>query len=166
MTTTSNLPNPPADQFLESCRVIVFTISGHFLTLPIATVVKVISSSQILNFSATESGLIYLDDQPITCLNLESCFKKFNKNSDQVSVRNSGQFLLIVSHQNHLYSIAVDEPPILMDLPLATVKILPTNYRESIQNIAYHVAVLSDQEQSKTLLLIDLEQSMKISKPL
>ena len=162
MTSTLPLPTPPGEPSSESCRAVVFTTAEHYLALPLTAVVKVIPATALEQVSSVQSSLIYLDGQPITLLNLQSCLSVVAPN--QATARSStdvGPFLLIASNQEQLFAISTHQVPTLMDLPLVTIRALPQSYRQSIQNIAVHVAVLTHQVETQTILLLDLQQAMK-----
>jgi purine-binding chemotaxis protein CheW len=162
MTSTLPLPTPQGEPSFERCRAVVFAIAGHFLALPLTAVVKVVSAAAASHLPSAQPSLIYLDNQPITLLNLQPCLSAVATSHASVQpLLYPGQFLLIASDQEQLFAISLNQVPTLMELPLSVVRLLPKTYRQSIQNIAFHVAVLTHETQTQTILLLDLQQAMK-----
>ena len=164
MTVTPTHTNAERSLESETCRAVVFTIANHLLALPLTTVLKVVSQSVIQNDYPNVQSVIYLENQPITLLNLHPCLSTVPGNNvsnrSVLSAVTSGQFLLITGLQGHAqWAIPVDQPPTLMELPLSTVRQLPIAYRQLIQNLACHVSVLTNQRGLSTILLLNLKQA-------
>jgi purine-binding chemotaxis protein CheW len=144
----------------ETCRSIVFTIANHWLALPLAAVLKIMTTKAIPLNEIGGQSLIYLDQDPITLVNLHPVLSGVLASSS-TSPANviSGQFLLITGLYGYpQWAIPVDEAPTLLELPLDSVRLLPNTYRESIHNLACHVAVLSNRDLTPTVLLLNLQQ--------
>ena len=164
MTATPTHTNAERSLEPETCRAVVFTIANHLLALPLTAVLKVVSQSVIQNDYPNVQSVIYLENQPITLLNLHRCLSTVPGNNvsnrSVLSAVTSGQFLLITGLQGHAqWAIPVDQPPTLMELPLSTVRQLPIAYRQLIQNLACHVSVLTNQRGLSTILLLNLKQA-------
>lgn len=154
----------PSPELPKTCRTVVFSIAGHSLALPLAAVLKVIPRSAVLHNQVADASLVYLDQQPITLLNLHPLLSYIPASHRTSVSKKSGQFLLIVGlDEESQWAIPVDESPTLLELPLSSVRLLPAAYRQAIQNIACHVAVLNHALTSFTLLLLNLKQAASLS---
>jgi hypothetical protein len=179
MTSSTALPQSLSQDIQlndpnTTCRAIVFTIAGHWLALPLAAVLKVVPAAAIGKQDPLQP-LIYLDNKPILRLNLHECLSSIPGNSAVNDVKlpsQPGQFFLMVGLQAQIsWAIPVDEAPNLMELPLSAIHLLPSVYRQSIQNIAYHSAVLvnklangsTNQTVQQTILLLDLQQAAQLT---
>jgi len=57
-----------------------------------------------------------------------------------------------------LYGVPVADAPILIDVPLSAIRLLPESYRRSdTVNIARHVAVIPQDSGAKTIFLLDVD---------
>lgn len=159
-----------ADRTSESevCRAVVFTIAHHHLALPLTAVLKVVPRSIAQSDAAQNQSIVYLENQPLTLLNLHACLAAIPSSDSAIDLRSttlsspekSGQLLLIVGLAGDpQWAIAVDQPPTLMELPLSTVRLLPPTYRQQIRHIACHVAVLTKPPDLLTILLLNLKQA-------
>lgn len=164
----------PAERSSESeiCRAVVFAVANHYLALPLTSVLKVVPRSMVQHNSSENQPLVYLENQPLALLNLHACLAALPGSSAAIAATRSaslsssglsGQLFLIAGLAGYpQWAIPVDQPPTLMELPLSTVRLLPPAYRQQIHNIACHVAVLSDSQESQellTLLLLNLKQA-------
>ena len=140
----------------ESVRVITFTIANQMLALPMNTIVKVVSCPPQMVSSTNSIELFHFGQRAITVLNLHKHFAQ----SLEVA---SGKFL-VVTHlkQKELYAFLVDTPPDLIDLPVSTIRQIPESYRHGhALSIASCVAVLSHEEGSASIFIIEIEQAIR-----
>jgi hypothetical protein len=159
----------------ETCKAIVFNIAGHVLALPVAAIFKVIRASIVFYTNLGDSRLIHMENQALPILDLHLFLSQirpsYNNSYTQASSSSQEEFLVLVrsrsvslgSRQENLSAIPVDEPPILMDLPLSNAYMLPLSHRKKMGDIATHVVVIPYQGANITIMLLDLQQALAAS---
>ncbi|MBF2073474.1 MAG: hypothetical protein IGS50_06900 [Synechococcales cyanobacterium C42_A2020_086] len=152
---------------VDVCRAIVFSISGCLLALPVAAVVRVTQRCFAQGGASDQSGIVYLDNQPLVLLELHALLPQQQPSSQTASTnRRPGSFLIVAQLESTApCAIAVDEPPTLMELPLSAVRCLPRSYQQSLRGVAQHVAMLPQLDRTISILLLDLQQAMRVGHP-
>ncbi|MBZ8183271.1 chemotaxis protein CheW [Oscillatoria salina] len=139
----------------ENCKVIVFTIDSYWLALPITNVLKIINTPPLVNAKQNHLSLVHIGDRVLTILNLQQMLNLSNPEAGKI-----GKFLLILQlTTSEIAGIPLDEPPSLLELPLAEIRPIPESYRQSTSlKIASHVALVSQEETTQEVFLLDLEK--------
>ncbi|MBE9130241.1 MULTISPECIES: chemotaxis protein CheW [unclassified Coleofasciculus] len=159
----SNLVNSQSDEFQQTkpekapsiLKLIVFIIGNLNLALPIESVYKVLNRTPVYGSGIKQVGVSHIDNQEITVLDLYQRFFKSEQPSDS---EQRGYLVTVQSKMGELYGIPVTDTPILMDVPLSAVRLLPESYRRSeTVDIARHVAVIPQDSASLTVFLLDTE---------
>jgi chemotaxis signal transduction protein len=140
-------------------KFIVFKVADYLLAISIHKVVKVINCSAIKINKLTTMGLVQIGRHIIKLLDLHQPL-----NTGGLSHSSGTQPFLVITYDFHgeLCGILVDEPPDLIELPPEIIQPLPTSASDSKSAIEMvsHVAVLTHQEVTKTVFLLDFQQAM------
>jgi chemotaxis signal transduction protein len=164
-TAVSRSAFKPADAVL---KVIVFQIAGYRLAVPMASVLRVVNTPPEMHDSLPDTKgqsslleLIHLGHHAIAVLNLypHLSLKQVNSSPQQ------GQFLVVTKAGEELCAIRVDVPPDLLELDVATIRELPTPYRQGHPlSIASRVAVLPQGKATLAIFLLDMERVLQMIK--
>ncbi|MBW4472449.1 MAG: hypothetical protein KME45_19060 [Stenomitos rutilans HA7619-LM2] len=148
----------PASQPTEphSCQAIAFQIAGHWLALPHTALLQVVHQTA-LNRDVGSETLVYLGKQPLSILNLRPLLAAVptgrSRSQDQLTAIEA-PFLVIAALDTTLVGIPVDQPPILLELPLTATYAVPPAYYNAIRGIASHVVAVP---QLGAVLLLNLQ---------
>lgn len=139
---------------LNSEKFIVFRIGDCLMALPISDVLKVVNCPVGDNSGLRSMGLLQLGRHTIRVFDWreELGAKSLSDFGDRKS------FLLITRTSiGELYGIVVDEPPNLVELPLDLMRNIPqSENRAGVFNLVRYAAVVSYQEMTTTIFLLDL----------
>lgn len=152
---------PAATQAALGLKVITFTITGYRLALPMESVLRVVNCPVEMQQRTDVIELIHLEKTAITVLNLHThlSLKQGKTVSSQVS--SQGQFLVVVKSGSELCAIRVDTPPDLIELDPATMRQLPTPYRQGHPlSIASRVAVLPQGKATLAIFVLEMKRVM------
>ncbi|NES19876.1 MAG: chemotaxis protein CheW [Symploca sp. SIO3E6] len=143
-----------------SVKLIVFQMGSLNLALPIEVIYKILNHKPIYGSGTNQVGVVHLDEQEVTVVDLYR--RLFNSGSTSEDYQNS--YLVIVQNATgELYGIPVADTPILMEVPLSQIRILPESYRRAdTLDIASHVAVINQTEVALTVFLLDVELLLPI----
>ncbi|NEP11477.1 MAG: hypothetical protein F6K14_14950 [Symploca sp. SIO2C1] len=135
-------------------KFIVFKIDDYLLALPMSDVLKVVNFPSISNLGAM--GLVQLGRHTIRVLDLH----EQSLTADVSPLANNPPFLVIIRNaQGELCAIAVDNTPNLIELPLEMMRTLPqSSSQSSILEMVSHAAVLSEEEVTTTIFLLDVKR--------
>jgi chemotaxis signal transduction protein len=139
----------------EPVKVVVFTIAGYRLGLPMDAVLRVVTCPVELNDRSSAVELVHLKHHVMTVLNLYShlALKQVNPNPT------AGQFLVVTKVLQEFCAIRVDTPPDLIELMPSTLRKLPEPYRKGHPlNIASRVAVLPQGKTTTAIFLLDMRR--------
>lgn len=162
-TAVSRSTLKPADAVL---KVIVFQIAGYRLAVPMDSVLRVVNTPPEMQDSLPKDQsslleLIHLGHHAIAVINLypHLSLKQVN------SMPQQGQFLVVTKAGEELCAIRVDVPPDLLELDVATIRELPTPYRQGHPlSIASRVAVLPQGKATLAIFLLDMERVLQMIK--
>lgn len=138
-------------------KFIVFKIADYHLALPIGQVLKVINCSPKVSGGLNTMGLIQLGKHMVRVVDLHQ----------QLTLAGSERltshlpFLMITRFPGgELGGIPVGEPPNLVELPLEMMHKLPPSdsYSQPGLNLMSHAAVVSQDNVTTTIFLLDLQQ--------
>lgn len=159
----SNVINSPsgrvqqtrAESARSSIKLIVFAIGNLNLALSIESVYKVLNRTTVYGSGIKQVGVSHLGDREITVIDL---YQRFFKSNQPAQSANSGYLVTMQNQAGELYGIPVTNTPVLMDVPLSTIRVLPESYRYAdTVDIARHIAVIPQQETSLTVFLLDID---------
>ena len=147
--------NSSSTQNNSSVKLLVFEIGKLTLALPILQVQKVVKQSEVHGSGLSYVNLAHLTDGEIAVVDLHQ--KLFGVSLNATEARE--YFIITKEVRGEPLGITVAEPPSLIDLPLAQIRLLPNSYRRAdTLEIASHVTVVSEDERSTTIFILDLEK--------
>ncbi len=168
VTSLSQIPPIAKPEFHkpEFHKAIAFQINKHWLALPPAAVLRVIHKATLTQGMGS-AQLVYLGNQPMQVLDLRPVLSALSPpspsplspsplspSSPSANLPSTaGQFFVIAASGKTLSAIAVDQPPVLVELPVAATHTVPIAYYKAIGGIASHVAVVP---QLGTVFLLNL----------
>ncbi len=138
-------------------KLVVFTIGNLMVALHIDSVQKIISYSPLHNSGLSHLGIIHLNEQEITAIDLH---KLLFKSPQERYTSKNGKLVIAKKRSGELFGILVDETPSLLDLPLKNFRVIPDSYRRAdTLEIASHVIVIpQEKDQKSTIFLLDPER--------
>lgn len=136
-------------------KSITFNIAGYWFALPMASVLKIVNCPPADQGGIVDLGMVQLGSHTIQLLDLHRTFG-LGRNAIRPTPT---LFLLVLRNaQNELWGIALDAPPDLIDLPNTAVQSASTDARFTPKKPwISHIAILSEQDITRTLLLLDLQ---------
>lgn len=154
-----------SDLHVESCKAAIFQIADYWLALPATAILKVIPSSELTSVGIGDK-LSRWNECPLVWLDLHELLSRSSAVDSQTRehpLSNSSNYVLIVwSPTGDRCAIPVNKLPMLLEIPLSKVQVLPPHYRHTISSIARHVVTLSHQGTVLTVLLLDLQQALTL----
>lgn len=145
-------------------KTIVFSIGTLKLALRIEAVYKVLKQTPIHgtefnsgpNGDRSSFGIAHVGDREVTVLDLQQLLRTQRRDETVLSDR----YLIIAQTKaGKLCGIPVETVPTLMEVPLSTVRVLPSSYQRAANlDVVSHVAVIPQEEGSLTLFFVDVEQ--------
>jgi len=164
MTNTLINPNPDASLNRRQLhrtngsallKVIVFNVGSLSCGLRIESIYKVLKQTQVYGSGLNSIGIAHMGERELVVVDLEQ--RLF-----QSSILNGSEqrgYLIVAQTVGEFFGIPVAAAPTLMEVPLATIRVLPESYRQAdTLGIASHVAVIPQAETSMTLFLLDVDR--------
>ncbi|MDR9404759.1 MAG: chemotaxis protein CheW, partial [Halothece sp. Uz-M2-17] len=145
----------------ELLRVIVFPLGDYYFALPINAVLQVIESPPELTEHFEGFGLVMLEKQSITLLNLH---RHFRYKTDPDTKETADFLILTQSRQGEFCGIPIYSLPNMMELPYDEIQPLPSVYRQTnLYGIARFVTFVQFEEQEKKegIYLLDVDQALQ-----
>ena len=144
---------------IASVKMIVFTVGTFNLALPIEIVYKVLNQIPVYGSGLNGVGVAHVGDLEVTVIDLH---RQLFQSSIINETAKKGYLLILHSKSSELYGIPVASVPALMDLPLASIRVLPESYRSGdILQMATHVCYLPEEEPPLTIFLVNPEQMLQ-----
>ncbi|MEQ9670225.1 chemotaxis protein CheW [Coleofasciculus sp. G2-EDA-02] len=139
----------------QALKLIHFTLGKLYLALPIESVYKILNRAPVHGSGMNQVGVTHSGEEDITVIDL---YQRFFKESLPEAATGGGYLVTMQNQVGEIYGIPVAEAPILIDVPLSAIRLLPESYRRSdTVNIARHVAVIPQDSGTKTIFLLDIE---------
>lgn len=141
-------------------KLVVFPISNLNLALPIESVYKVVNHLSTYGSGLGSVGVTHLGEGEITVVDLH---RHFFKSSQLIEANFQGYLVVVQNTTGELYGIPVAETPALMEIPLSMIRVLPESYRRAdTLDVASHVAVMTQDEATLTIFLLDVDRLLPI----
>lgn len=143
-------------------KFIVFKIADYHLALPIGQVLKVINCSPKVSGGLNTMGLIQLGKHMLRVVDLHRQLTL----AESELLTSPSPFLMITRLPGgELCGIPVGEPPNLVELPLEMLHNLPQSdsYSQSALSLMSHAAVVSQNNVTTTIFLLDLQRVLNSS---
>lgn len=146
---------------VPALKLLVFSIGSLNLALRVECVYKVLNATPIYGSGVNWVGIAHMGDREVTVLDLQRRLFQSSRTNENLS----GGYLIVVQNtQGELYGIPVETVPVLMDVPLASIRVLPESFRHAdTLGIASHVAVISQSETNFTLFLLDVDMTTRLT---
>ena len=139
----------------SAIELLVFEIAQLTLALPILQVQKVVKRHQVHGSGLSYVNLAHLSNGEIAVVDLHQ--KLFGVSLSQNETE--GYFVISKKVKGEPLGIAVAQSPNLINVPLDRIRLLPDSYRRAdTLEIASHVTVISQEEQTTTIFILDLER--------
>lgn len=139
-------------------KLIVFEMGSLNLALPIDSVYKVLNYTPIYGSGINQVGVTHVGEFEVTVVDL---YQRFFKS---ISTKETGGYLVLVQNTTgELYGIPVAETPVLMEVSLSQVRVLPESYRRAdTLDVASHVAVIPQETAPLTVFVLDVDLLLPI----
>ncbi|WP_017294873.1 chemotaxis protein CheW [Geminocystis herdmanii] len=140
----------------QKVKMLVFSVGNLNAALHIDTVQKVINYNTIFGSGLNHYGLVNIGEEEITVIDLHK--KLFNL--PQILNSDDKKYLLLaVNSANETFGILVKSTPELYDLSLENIRELPPSYRRAdTLKIASHVTVIAEEDQERTVFILDPDE--------
>ncbi len=140
-------------------QLIVFKIGHLNLALNIESVYKISNHTPISGSGVGTVGVTRIDDIEVTVIDLYRRF--FQSNPGEYST--GGYLVLVQNTTGEIYGIPVAETPVLMEVSLSLIRVLPQSYRYAdTLDLASHVAVIPQDQASLTIFLLDVDRLLPV----
>ncbi|GBF81980.1 chemotaxis protein CheW [Aphanothece sacrum] len=158
MTTTSSYSvSTFSENYVDKLRkLLMFQMGKLNLALPVESVKKIIHYTPMQGSGTTPVGIIHIDNQEITSIDLHKrLFKVSRKNQSE-----SRQFMIIAKDStDELFALVVGETPSLVNIPISQIRVLPDSYRRGdTLDVASHVIMIKQEDQSLTVFILDVDR--------
>lgn len=148
------------DKATALLELIVFSLDRLNLALPIESVYKVVNHTPISGSGVGAVGVTRVDEHQVTVIDL---YRRFFKSNQTVEYSTGGYIVLVQAPMGELYGIPVIDTPVLMEVPLSSIRVLPESYRYAdTLDVASHVAVIPQNAASLTIFLLDIERLLSV----
>lgn len=143
----------------STLKLVVFEIGKLTLALPVKQVQKVIKQNAIHGSGLSHVNLTHWGEQEVAVIDLQ---QKLFKISHSEQSGDNGYFVITKKVIGEPLGIMVAQTPILLDVPLSQIRVLPKSYRQAdTLEIASHVAVIPQEDNtSLTVFILDLEKTI------
>ena len=136
-------------------KFITFKVADYWFSLPIAAVLKIVNCPPPEKGGIVTLGVVQLGSHTIQLLDL---YSMFDLDADAKTLEKSSFLLVLRNAQKKLLGITLDTPPDLIELSLSNFQSVPkNNYSAAKRRWVSHIAVVSEQGISRTLLLLNLK---------
>lgn len=147
-------------QATPSLKLIVFSIGSLHLGLRIESVFKVVNHMTVYGSGLNHVGITHLGDSEVTVVDL---YRRFFKSSLTSESHPSSYLVLVKNTIGELYGIPVTDTPVLMEVPLSAIRVLPESYRRAdTLEVASHVAVIPQEAAPLTVFLLDVDRLLPL----
>lgn len=147
-------------QTTPTLKLVVFAMGGLNLALRIESVYKVINHAAIYSSGLLPVGVAHVGEGEITVVDLH---RRFFKSSLTSESEQRGYLVIVKNSTGELYGIPVADTPVLMEVPLSMIRLLPESYRRAdTLDVASHVAVIPQEGAPVTVFLLDVNLLLPI----
>lgn len=147
-------------QTTPTLKLVVFAMGGLNLALRIESVYKVINHAAIYSSGLLPVGVAHVGEGEITVVDLH---RRFFKSSLTSESERRGYLVIVKNSTGELYGIPVADTPVLMEVPLSMIRLLPESYRRAdTLDVASHVAVIPQEGAPVTVFLLDVNLLLPI----
>lgn len=169
ISSQSSQPNFFKSQRVTSViKLIVFEIGELNLALPIESVYKVVDRVRIYSSGINSVGVAHIGDSlrdssaspEVTVIDL---YCRLFKSNHKTELDRGGYLVIVQTTTGELYGIPVANTPVLMEVSLSMIRLLPESYRRAdTLEFASHVAVIPRAAEPLTIFLLDVDLLLSI----
>lgn len=150
----------------QSIRLVVFSIAGYRLGLPLDNILRVVNAPEEMR-SSEALELLPFGEHTLSVLNLRSHLTLAQEQSEAVRTRWQEEFLVVTKVGAELCAIRVDSPPDLIEIESAAIRQLPAPYRQGHPlSIASHVVVLPQGKATLAIFLLEMKRVLALMESL
>ncbi|WNZ23779.1 chemotaxis protein CheW [Leptolyngbya sp. NK1-12] len=137
-----------------NAKLVAFSVGQLTLAARIEQVDKVVNLPTVYGSGLKPVGLAQVDEHDITVIDLQRHLFGITAQSMPTPY-----LILLHTRSGEGIGIPVSDTPILIEVPTNLIRSLPASYRRAdTLEIASHIAIISEAEQTRTLFLLDVEQ--------
>lgn len=141
-------------------KLVVFSMGGLNLALRIESVYKVVNHTPVYSSGLNHVGVSHMGEREVTVVDL---YWRFFKGSQTHELSSTGYLVIVKNTTGELYGIPVAETPVLIEVPLSMIRVLPESYRRAdTLEVASHVAVIPQEGAPLTVFLLDVDLLLPI----
>ncbi len=133
----------------STCKAVVFDAAGFRFALPLNSVDRIVHRA-MLQEDPKIKDLLYFEHQPLEVLDLGRLLTP-------TAVVVKPHFFVVTGVGKRL-AIATQTPPVMMDLPLATVHNVPSAYQKDLNGLAQQMIMVGEADATSSVFLLDLQQ--------
>ncbi len=136
-------------------KLLIFQTGSLNLALSVESVKKITHYTPMEGSGTGSIGLIHVDNQEITAIDLHKRLFKVPQPSLE-----GRQFLILAKNSlEELFGILVSQTPSLVEVPLSQIRTLPDSYRQGdTLDMATHVTRLQDNNDLLTVFILDVDR--------
>ena len=136
-------------------KLLIFQTGSLNLALSVESVKKITHYTPMEGSGTGSIGLIHVDNQEITAIDLHKRLFKVPQPSLE-----GRQFLILAKNSlEELFGILVSQTPSLVEVPLSQIRTLPDSYRQGdTLDMASHVTRLQDNNELLTVFILDVDR--------
>jgi len=144
---------------LASLKVVVFEMGNLNLALRIETVYKILNQSPVYGSGLNGLGIAHVDEREVTVVDLHR--RLFQSRVINEAFK-KGYLIIVQNMGGELYGIPVAAVPVLREVPLSKIQVLPDSYRQAnLLGIASHFCHISQAEASLIIFLLDVDKLLQ-----
>jgi chemotaxis signal transduction protein len=153
-TSLSVSPNPETKSDRQQ-KLLIFQVGQLYLGLKIESVQKVLRYTSMQGSGTTDVGLININNQEITAIDLHK--RLFNVSQSLLS--SSNPFIILAKNSlQESFAIIVEQTPTLADIPVSNIRILPDSYRQAdTLSMASHVTRIEEHDCVTTVFILEVD---------
>jgi purine-binding chemotaxis protein CheW len=142
-------------QVTPNLKLVVFVMGSLHLALRIESVYKVVNQTTVHSTGTGSVGVAHVGNREVTVVDL---YRRFFKESQISSSGLVSHLVLVQNTTGELYGIPVADTPVLIEVPLSMIRVLPQSYRRAdTLDVASHVAVIPQEATPLTVFLLDVD---------
>lgn len=133
----------------STCKAVVFDMAGFRFALPINTIGRIVHRS-LLQQDPKVKDLLYFENEPLEIVDLGALLTS--------TIATSEPAFFVVTEVGRRLAIATAVPPVMMDLPLGSVRDVPSAYQQSLKGLAGQMIMVGENNATSSVFLLDLQQ--------
>ena len=148
----------------ELVRLVVFSIAGYRLGLPLDGILRVVNCPvELRSQTPATLELLPLGEQIISVINLRSQLSLARGQTQQSVISTERDFLVVAKVGEELCAIRVDAPPDLIEVDAIKIRQLPAPYRQGHPlSIASQVIVMPQGKATLAIFLLELQRVLAV----